>query len=312
MRRTLMSRTTTAGAVLLGALTLVACGGGGGGPLDNGPAGGAPAPGDTIKIGSANFTESQLVAAIYAQALQAKGVKVDVTPPIGSRETYIPALKDGSIDLIPEYTGTLLQYLDKSAPQTAAADVYAALQKAVPAPLTVLDKSAAEDKDSVAVPKAIAQQYNATSIADLAPHCGDLVFGGPPEFQTRPDGIPGIQKTYNCAFKSYSPLDAGGPLTQRALKDNQVQAADVFTTDPSIEDNNLVALADPKNNFAAQNVVPLINSAKATDQVKQVLNAISAKLTTQNLIDLNRKLNAPDKPDPSTVAKEWLSANGLG
>ena len=305
-----MRRTLIAGVAAVAGLSLTACGGGD--PLAGGGPAGAPAASDTIKIGSADFTESQLLAAIYADALQAKGVKVEQTPPIGSRETYIPALKDGSIDLIPEYTGTLLQYFDKSAPQTEAEDVYAALRKAVPAPLTVLAKSAAEDKDAVVVPRAVAQRYNATSIADLAPHCGELVFGGPPEFQTRPDGIPGIQKTYNCVFKAYKQLDAGGPLTQKALAEGQVQAADVFTTDPSIGDKDLVALTDPKSNFAAQNALPLINSAKATDQVKQVLNAVSAKLTTQILIDLRRKLNAPDKPNTDTVAKQWLAANGLG
>jgi osmoprotectant transport system substrate-binding protein len=292
-------------------LTLAACGGGGSGPLDNGPSAGAPAPGDTIKIGSANFSESTLLATIYADALQAKGVKVDQTPPLGSRETYIPALKDGSIDLIPEYTGTLLQYLNPQATESSADEVYAALKKTVPAPLTVLDKSAAEDKDAVVVSKAVADRYKAKTIADLAPHCGELVFGGPSEFETRPDGIPGIKKTYNCAFKSYLSLDTG-PVTVKAVTDNTVQAADIFTTNPAIEENNLVALEDPKNNFAAQNVVPLINSAKASDQVKQILNAISAKLTTAALVDLNRQLNAPDKPDSSTVAKAWLSQNGLG
>jgi osmoprotectant transport system substrate-binding protein len=306
MRRTLLTLTAAAAT-----LTLAACGGGGSGPLDNGPSAGAPAPGDTIKIGSANFSESTLLATIYADALQAKGVKVDQTPPLGSRETYIPALKDGSIDLIPEYTGTLLQYLNPQATESSADDVYAALKKTVPAPLTVLDKSAAEDKDAVVVSKAVADRYNAKSIADLAPHCGELVFGGPSEFETRPDGIPGIKKTYNCAFKSYLSLDTG-PVTVKAVTDNTVQAADIFTTNPAIEENNLVALEDPKNNFAAQNVVPLINSAKASDQVKQVLNAISAKLTTAALVDLNRQLNAPHKPDSSTVAKAWLSQNGLG
>jgi osmoprotectant transport system substrate-binding protein len=305
MRRTLLTLTAAAAT-----LTLAACGGGGSGPLDTGPSAGAPAPGDTIKIGSANFSESTLLATIYADALQAKGVKVDQTPPLGSRETYIPALKDGSIDLIPEYTGTLLQYLNPQATESSADDVYAALKKTVPAPLTVLDKSAAEDKDAVVVSRAVADRYNAKSIADLAPHCGELVFGGPSEFETRPDGIPGIKKTYNCAFKSYLSLDTG-PVTVKAVTDNTVQAADIFTTNPAIEENNLVALEDPKNNFAAQNVVPLINSAKASDQVKQVLNAISAKLTTAALVDLNRQLNAPDKPDSSTVAKAWLSQNGL-
>ena len=307
MKRTLLALTAAAAT-----LVLAACGGGSsGGPLDNGPSAGAPAPGDTIKIGSANFSESTLLATIYAEALKAKGVKVDQSAPLGSRETYIPALKDGSIDLIPEYTGTLLQYLNPQATQSSADEVYAALQKTVPAPLTVLDKSAAEDKDAVVVTKALADKYNAKTIADLAPHCGELVVGGPSEFATRPDGTPGIQKTYSCAFKSYLSLDTG-PVTVKALVDNTIQAADIFTTNPAIEENNLVALEDPKNNFAAQNVVPLINSAKATDQVKQTLNAISAKLTTPELVELNRQLNAPDKPDSATVAKGWLTKNGLG
>jgi len=174
-----------------------------------------------------------------------------------------------------------------------------------------LEKSTAEDKDAVVVSKAVADRYNAKSIADLAPHCGELVFGGPSEFETRPDGIPGIKKTYNCSFKSYLSLDTG-PVTVKAVTDNTVQAADIFTTNPAIGENNLVALEDPKSNFAAQNVLPLINSNKATDQVKQTLNAISAKLTTPSLVDLNRQLNAPDKPDSATVAKAWLTKNGLG
>jgi len=268
--------------------------------------------GNAITVGSANFSESQLLASVYAEALKAHGVAVAETPPLGSREAYIPALRDGSIDLIPEYSGTLLQYFDKSAPQTSAPDVYAALRKVLPAPLTVLDMSPAQDKDAVVVTRQTARRYQAASIADLAPHCGDLRFGGPPEFLNRPDGIPGIARLYGCRFAGFTNLDAGGPLTLRALTGDQVQAADIFTTDPNIAQDGLVALADPKDNFAAQNVVPLINSAKVTPRIRQVLDAVSAKLTTQVLIELNAQFNAPDKPDQSTVAKEWLRHNGLG
>ncbi|HEY1974597.1 MAG TPA: ABC transporter substrate-binding protein [Pseudonocardia sp.] len=292
-----MSRLVALPALLVvAALALVGCGGG-----------------NTITVGSANFAESQLLAALYAEALKAKGIAVDETPPLGSREAYIPALQDGSIDLIPEYTGTLLQYFDKTAPQTAPDQVYAALVKVLPKPLTVLKMSEAQDKDAVVVTKATAQRYRATSIADLAPHCGELVFGGPPEFVQRPDGLPGIQRLYGCTFApGYKNLDAGGPLTLKALTANQIQAADIFTTDPNIEAENLVALTDPKDNFAAQNVVPLINGAKLTPQVTEILNAVSAKLGTAALIQLNAQFNAPDKPDQSTVAKEWLRGNGLG
>jgi osmoprotectant transport system substrate-binding protein len=310
MRRSLIARALAVAAAA--SLALTACGGGGN-PLQNGGSGAAPSGGasPTIVVGSANFTENQILAEIYAQALTAKGVNVTKKLSIGSREAYFPGLQDGSIDLIPEYSGVLLQYLNKSAAETTADDVYSALQKALPPTLTVLDKSAAEDKDGIVVSRATATKYNATSIADLSAHCGELTFGGPPEFKTRPDGIPGLAKTYNCTFKDYKALDAGGPLTVAALKNNDVQAADIFTTDASIVANDFVVLQDPKNNFAAQNVVPLINKSKVTDAVSQTLNAISAKLTTDELTKLNAEASSDTKPSPETVAKNWLSANNL-
>jgi osmoprotectant transport system substrate-binding protein len=143
------------------------------------------------------------------------------------------------------------------------------------------------------------------------PACAQLVFGGPSEFEGRPDGLRGISETYGCDFKEFKALDTGGPLTVKALEDGTIQAADLFTTDPTIEDKGFVVLEDPKNNFAAQNVVPLINKAKATPDVATALNAVSAKLTTQGLVDLNRKLSGADKPDVGPVAKEWLTKNGL-
>ena len=307
MRRSMIAATVAASAALL----LTACGGGGD-PLAGGGTGQTAAPTDTIIIGSANFTESQILASIYSQALQAKGVATDLRPPIGSRETYFPGLQDGSIDLIPEYTGTLLQFVNKDASETESDAVYTALQAALPDTVTVLEKSSAEDKDAVVVTRETATRLNATSIEDLAPHCGELVFGGPPEFQSRPDGIPGIQATYNCSFREYRSLDAGGPLTVAALKNGDVQAADLFTTDGSIPANDFVVLEDNKSNFAAQNVVPLINKAKADPTVTQVLNDISAKLTTENLTALNAEAASDAKPSLDTVAKNWLTQNGLG
>jgi osmoprotectant transport system substrate-binding protein len=292
-------------------LGLSACGGGGGSPLSSGSGGSCgAAPGAAITIGSADFPENKLLAEIYAQALEAKKATVTRKFGIGAREVYFPGLKDGSLDLVPDYTGVLLQFIDKSATQTSADDVYTALKGKVPEPLTVLDKSAAEDKDAVVVTAATAQKYG-TSLDAYASVCGQLVFGGPPEFQTRPDGLPGITKTYGCTFKEFKALDTGGPLTVKALEDGTVQAADLFTTDPTIKDKGFVELADPKNNFAAQNVVPVINKAKATPEVTAALNAVSAKLTTDGLTDLLRQLNAPDKPNVDTVAKAWLTQNGL-
>src|SRR4051812_32705526 len=136
-----------------------------------------------------------------------------------------------------------------------------------------------------------------------------LILGGPPEFKTRVDGVPGLSKNYGVDFQSFKVLDTGGPVTVTALKNGQVDAADLFTTDPAIKANNFVVLTDPKSNFAAQNVLPLINKAKATEGVKQVLNFISSKLTTQDLINLRTEVEV-NKKDPVAVATAYLQ--GLG
>ena len=137
-----------------------------------------------------------------------------------------------------------------------------------------------------------------------------LIMGGPPEFKTRADGLPGLTKNYGVTFGKYTVTDTGGPVTVNALKNGQIDAADLFTTDPSIAANNFVILQDPKSNFAAQNVLPIINKAKLTDGVKSILDAISAKLTTAGLGTLVGKVQN-DKLDPDVVAKSWLSDNGL-
>jgi osmoprotectant transport system substrate-binding protein len=291
--------------VAAAALGLSACGGGDPTSSDTG----GQAPSDTIVVGSANFQENVLLANIYAEALKAKGVKVSTKLNIGSREAYVPGLEDGSIDLIPDYTGNLLLYFDKNATATSSDDVYAALPAALPSDLEVLDQSSAEDKDAIVVTQETATKYNLQSIADLAPVAGDLTLGGPPEFKTRPDGIPGLEQNYGVTFGSYRTLDAGGPLTENALKNGQIDAGDIFTTDPLIVSENWVVLDDPEANFAAQNVVPLINKAKASDTVTSTLNAVSAKLDTQSLIELLTKVYA--KEDPATVATDWLSSVGL-
>jgi osmoprotectant transport system substrate-binding protein len=313
MMRTKIVLALTATALL----SVSACGSSSGGsPLSTGSAsssaaGGAKADASTIVVGSANFPENQLLAEIYAGALAGKGVKVDKHLNIGSRETYIPALKDGSIDLIPEYTGVLAQYFNKDAKATDAAGVYKELKAALPPTLTVLDKSAAEDKDAVVVTKATADKYKLTSIADLQPVAKDLTLGGPPEWKTRPTGVPGLKQVYNLNFKTFRPLDAGGPLSVNALKNGQVQAVNLFTTDPSIASNGFVVLQDPKSLFAAQNVVPLITKTKVNDTVSGALNAVSAKLDTTTLGELVKEV-VTDKKDASAVAKEFLSKNNLG
>jgi osmoprotectant transport system substrate-binding protein len=292
------------------AIALTACGGSGGDPLAT-SGDSSPAASDTIVVGSANFQENVLLAEIYAGALSAKGVKVEKKLNIGSRETYIPGLEDGSIDLIPEYSGVLLQYFKKDATEVTSDDVLAALKTAVPAKLTVLDQSTAEDKDAIVVTKETAAKYNLTSIADLAAVGDKLTLGAGSEFKTRPTGVPGLKAKYGVTFKSFKSLDSGGPLTIAALKKGTVQAANIFSTDPNIPANGWVELQDPKSLFAAQNVLPLINKAKANTTVTAALNAVSAKLTTPVLAGLVKEV-VLDKKDAETVAKEFLSSNSLG
>ena len=296
-------------AIAVVGVLLAGCGGDSD-PLATQPA--APSAPGTVRIGSANFTENRLIAEIYATALEGRGVTVERRFGIGSRETYYPAVERGEIDLVPDYTGNLLQFLDPQATATASDQIYQQLTTKLPPQLQLLPQSAAEDKDAVVVTRAFATQNNLASIEDLAPLCPTIAFGGPPEFQQRAYGIPGLQRNYNCTFREFRALDAGGPLTVAALRDGTVAAADLFTTDASIPENDFVVLADPRSNFAAQNVVPLINRGKASDpRVTDTLNQVSAKLDTATLTQLNQRLAGPDRPDPAQVARDWLNSVGI-
>ena len=198
-------------------------------------------------MGSADFTESQLIASIYSQALQAAGVSVKEQFNIGSREVYIAALKDGSIDLVPEYSGALLSYLDPKSTAATTEAVTTELKSKLPSGISMLTPSAAEDKDVVAVTKATADKYKLKTVSDLKPVAGELVLGGPPEWKTRTQGVVGLRDVYGLNFKDFVSLDAGGTLTMTALTNGQIQAGDLFSTDPGLVTNNLVALEDDKN-----------------------------------------------------------------
>jgi osmoprotectant transport system substrate-binding protein len=265
----------------------------------------------SVVVGSANFPESELLADVYAMALQAKGVKVTTKLNIGAREVYYPQIESGAIDIIPEYNGTLLSVeVDKTSAAKTTAAVDAALAAKLPSTLTVLNPAPAQDSDSVTVTQATATKYHLTSIADLAPYAKDFVFGGPPEFATRPAGLAGLKANYGLTFKAFDPLDESGPITLAALTSGKVQAADVFTTTPQIVTDHLVSLADPKFNFAAQNVIPLVYKPALTPTIESVLNALSAKLTTQALLQMDTAV-ITDKANYSTVAQGFLKAEGL-
>ena len=297
------TRLTTALAVGAIGLTLAACGGD--------PTEGEQSATDTITVGSAAFPEAEIIAEMYAQALEAEDIKVEKKLNIGAREAYIPALENGEVDLVPEYTGNLLLYVDKDATATAPDDVVAALGDALPDGLEILETSEAEDKDSLNVTPEFSESEGVKSIADLTKVDG-LRLGANPEFKERPYGVPGMEKVYDITGVKFTAIsDSGGPATLKALLDDKVDVANIYSTTPSILANELVTLEDPKNMIAAQNVVPLINSDKATDEVKDVLNGISAELTTEDLLDLNTKNQGDDKVAPAELAKQWLTDKGL-
>src|SRR4051794_29954489 len=248
-------------AVVAMLLPLSACGGD---PTSGGGTGDASSP--AITIGSANFPENQLLAEMYAQALEAKNVKVTRKFNIGARELYLKALKDGSINMIPEYNGALLAALSPNGEVaqgvTTTDQVDQALTKVLPSGLEILKSSPAEDKDTLTVTSDTASKYNLSTIEDLKPVAGKLVVGAGPEFKTRYQGLVGLNKVYGLTFKSFKPLDPGGPLTKAALKKNQIQVANIFSTDSAIQTDNLKVLDDPKNLFLAQNVTPVLTKSK--------------------------------------------------
>ncbi|NVN52368.1 ABC transporter substrate-binding protein [Mycobacterium sp. DL] len=307
-RRTIRYRLLAALAAVF-ALITAACG-------SSNPLGGGEISGDlmSIKVGSADFTESKIIAEIYAQALEANGFTITRQFGIGSRETYIPAVQDHSIDLIPEYTGNLLQYFDEQSTATTSDEVLLALFKALPGDLSILYPSPAEDKDTIAVTEETAQRWNLTSLADLAPRSAEVKVGAPSEFQTRQTGLVGLKEKYGIDIAPANFIaisDGGGPATVQALTGGTVDAANIFSTSPAIEQNNLVVLEDPENAFLSANVVPLVASQKMSDELKTVLDAVSAKLTTEGLIELNTSVEGNQGVDPDEAAEKWIADNGF-
>jgi osmoprotectant transport system substrate-binding protein len=264
-----------------------------------------------VIVGSAAFPENEIIAQVYAQALEANGVNVKTKLNIGQRAVYLAALKDGSIDLVPEYSGNLLQNYDKNSTAQSSDDVYAALNDALPKGFEVLDQSKAEDKDSYNVTKDFSEKNKVTSLADLKDVSTPLTLAGNPELAQRPYGVPGLKSTYGVDVTLLPISDSGGPKTVAALTGGQAQLADIYTTTPAIKSNNLVTLKDPENMIVAQNVVPLINSSKAKGKVKSVLNTVSAALTTDDLISFNTKSSGDAKESADQIAKEWLAKEKL-
>ena len=270
----------------------------------------------TLVVGSQAYYSNEIIAEIYSQALEANGYTVDRQFQIGQREVYLPELESGKIDVFPEYSGSLMQALLKVTPNasvdaTASKSdaVYAALVAALPANLKALDKSAASDQNSYTVTQAFAAANNLTTVASLANVTTPIVIGGNSELQTRPYGPDALKSKYGINSTFLAIEDGGGPLTIKALVDNQVQLANVYTADPNIKSNNLVALSDPDGLFVADNVVPIV-STKVNDAAAAILNKVSAALSEADLVSMNAQ-SVNDQMSASNIAKAWLASKAL-
>ncbi|KAB1656685.1 ABC transporter substrate-binding protein [Pseudoclavibacter chungangensis] len=266
---------------------------------------GATADGDTIVIGSQQYYSNEIIAEIYAQALEHAGFTVERRFTIGQRDAYMPSLESGELTLFPEYTGNLLQWLDPETTARTPDDVTTALAAALPSSLTALQPATATDQDSYTVTAAFAAEHNLTSIADLANVGVPLTLGGPPELAERPYGPTGLKETYGVDVA----FSATGDTTVDELVAGTVNVANVYTADPRIQTDDLVVLKDPESLFLASQVVPIANADRAAE-LSPVIDPVSAKLTPEGLVALNVQ-STVDQRSPADIASEWLTTNGL-
>jgi osmoprotectant transport system substrate-binding protein len=274
---------------------------------------GHPSDGRTIVVGvSGAFAENQLVAEMYAQVLEHAGYTVEREFDLRSREVSQSALESGQIDLKPEYLSSLLLFLDGSAqassdPTEVASQVGERLRGKG---ITVLTPSPAQDTNQFVANAKTAEAYDLTTLSSLAPVADRLTIGAPPECPLRAFCLPGLRDVYGILFEDFEPLDAGGPQTVAALKSDEVQIALIFSTDPSIEANGFVPLLDDRHLQDAENITPVIRNEKLNDEVRQLIDAVSARLSSHTVTELLGKV-VIDGQDVPAVARAYLRANSL-
>ena len=289
------------------ALTLTACG-----STDPTAAPESEDGGEAVVVGSFAFPESEILGEIYAKALEAEGIDVTKKFNIGPRQQTIPALQDGSINLMPEYNGNLLAYYNPEYTERTTEEVNAALTDVVAKDdLRVLDAAEAEDKDAYVVTRATAEKQGLETIGDLS-KIEPFKLGANPQFGELGYGVPGLKGVYGVEKVTFVPIeDFGGPDTVKALVDDSVQVADIYTTSPALTAEDLVVLEDPENLISAQNVIPLIAESVYSEKIADVLNEVSAELTTEDLIALRERVEGTEKASAATAAEDWLAENGL-
>ena len=273
-------------------------------------------PGRVISVGSFNFPESVLLAEIYGQALAADKFPVRILANLGPREVVDPALMDGLLQVVPEYAGSALGFFSlgrRSATANAGAANRALAGSVAARGLVAARPAPAQDANAIVVTTTTAARYGLRSIADLAKVAPDLTFGGPPECPGRAYCLPGLKRVYGLRFKSFTPLDAGGPLTLQALATGYIGAALLFSTDPGIQARHLVVLADDRGLQPAENITPLVGRdaiVRYGPRLLTTLNTVSALLDTGTLRALDARVEVGGQ-DARLVAKSWLRAHGL-
>jgi osmoprotectant transport system substrate-binding protein len=298
-----------AALVAVAALGLTACGGGSGGSGQ--PAapskGGAP-----IVVASFNFTDSQILAEIYAAALEAKGYPVTRKLNLGSRELIYPSLKSGELQFLPEYQGSAITTGFGKDPVKDAAGEHDQLAKLFePSGISLLNYAAAEDKNTYIVKADLAKSKGLTSISDLK-KLDKVVMAGPPECEKRLPCFQGFKDVYKLTNATFQTVQEAGPRVQQ-LNSGAVTVIPVDSVSPLVGDSQYVALKDDLTIVPTENVVPAVNKkvldARGAD-FAAVVNAVSAKLTTEGMRELNKRVDS-DGEVAADVAKDWLKQQGL-
>lgn len=292
------------------ALAVTAC-------TPSGPSTGAQGrPSGVVVVGSFNFPESVLLGEIFTQALGAAGVPAMHQRQVGPREIMQPALEQGLVDVVPEYLGSALVYLDPASAGTATdpSGVKARLGEVLSTrALTALDFAPAQNQNGIAVTLATAAQYQLSAVSDLAPVADELVFVGPPECRERPYCLPGLRTTYGLEFQGFMALDSGGSQTRTALVSGDADVGLLFTTDGHVSTGEFVLLADDRSLQPPENIIPVVRQSvlqRWGEQIRQRLNAVSAALTTDDLAAMNAATGI-DGVDPASAAATWLTEAGL-
>ena len=273
-----------------------------------------------ITVGAFNFTESQILAELYAGVLTEAGFETSVLQST-NREVLAPALEAGEVQVVPEYVGTFTEYLNRAengpdAPVLASGDLDMTWLEgqglAEPRGITLLDPSPAADPTAFAVTAAFAEANGLQTLTDLgALSAGTPIrLGGPPECPDRPFCQPGLESTYGIVVSEFVPLDAGGPLSKQALEQGTVDVALVFSSDGGVQALDLKVLEDDKKLQQVDNVVPAVLTSALTPAMADALNALSAAMTTDDLIAMNKAVDI-DRQTPAQVAQAFLQAKGL-